>query len=212
MNSTNKISQVDNTENYQSGMWRVDIIQASTANIDAFALNIAADKAYNAASIAAAFAAAESLNLGFKLFFSFDYAGNGAWAKADVLALLAQYSHHPNCFQHAPGRPLVSTFEGPGSAADWVEIKRTTGCFFMPDWSSLGAKAAINLEVCSVPYQCRYFSFTTPSCFYVVRKSFILTYKSGWSCRWAVQLGSLAIQRKSDGLVHRCFVAAIPGR
>ena len=165
-------------------MWRVDIMQAYTAKIDAFALNIAAGKPYNAASIAAAFAAAESLNLGFKLFFSFDYAGNGAWAKADVLALLAQYSHHPNYFQHAPGRPLVSTFEGPGSAADWVEIKRTTGCFFIPDWSSLGAKAAIQLEVCCVPYRMPPLFLDTLSSFHwhVVRNNFILTRKSGWRC------------------------------
>lgn len=138
---------MDNTEQYQPGMWDVDIDQAYTANIDAFALNIAAGKSYNEGSIAAVFAAVEAQNLGFKLFFSFDYAGNGAWAKADVLGLLAQYTGHPNYFQHAPGQPLVSTFEGPGNAADWVEIKKTTGCFFIPDWSSLGAKAAIQLEV-----------------------------------------------------------------
>lgn len=131
-------------------MWNVDIIQASTAKIDAFALNIAAGKSFNSDSIAAVFAAAESLNLGFKLFFSFDYAGNGPWAKADVLALLAQYTGHPNYFHHSSGQPLVSTFEGPGSAADWVEIKKTTGCFFIPDWSSLGAKVAIALEVRSI--------------------------------------------------------------
>jgi hypothetical protein len=33
--------------------------------------------------------------------------------------------------------------EGPGSGADWIDIKTSTGCFFMPDWSSLGAKDAM---------------------------------------------------------------------
>lgn len=39
----------------------------------------------------------------------------------------------------------MSTFEGPGSADDWVTIKSETNCFFMPDWSSVGAKPAVEL-------------------------------------------------------------------
>lgn len=177
-------------------MYAVDIVQAYTAKIDAFALNIAAGKSYNEASIAAMFAAAESSNLGFKLFFSFDYAGNGAWKKADVLALLAKYAGHPNYFHHAMGQPLVSTFEGPESAADWVEIKRTTGCFLIPDWSSLGAKAAIELEVRSIlcaehfPLPLQDLPLFMSSVTFNVS---IFTKKSGRCCRWLVQLGSLAL-------------------
>jgi hypothetical protein len=39
--------------------------------------------------------------------------------------------------------PLVSTFEGPGNADDWITIKQQAPCFFIPDWSSLGARPAL---------------------------------------------------------------------
>ncbi|KAK9239186.1 glycosyl hydrolase family 71-domain-containing protein [Lipomyces kononenkoae] len=77
-----------------------------------------------------AFSAADGI--GFKLFLSFDYAGNGPWPLSDVVALLL--------------KSLVSTFESPGNASDWPTIKsQTGGFFFIPDWSSLGAKAAREL-------------------------------------------------------------------
>lgn len=120
---------------------------AATASIDAFVLNIAAGSANNADQIANAFAAANALGY-MRLFFSFDYAGNGAWAKADVIALITTYASNAAYFMHEDAAPLVSTFEGPANAADWVEIKAQTGCFFVPDWSSLGPGPAIALEVC----------------------------------------------------------------
>jgi hypothetical protein len=43
------------------------------------------------------------------------------------------------------GLPLVSTFEGPDNAEDWILIKEVRPCFFMPDWSSLGAGPASEL-------------------------------------------------------------------
>jgi hypothetical protein len=89
-----------------------------------------------------AFTAATNLGSGFKLFFSFDYAGNGPWAKADVINLINQYKSSPAYFRHGT-KPLVSTFEGPKWAPDWVSIKSQTGCYFMPSYSSLGAKDAV---------------------------------------------------------------------
>lgn len=80
--------------------------------------------------------------MGFKLFFSFDYAGNGAWDKQDVISLCTSYCNNP-AYYHTNGGPLLSTFEGPENAADWHEIKASTGCFFIPDWSSLGAQSAL---------------------------------------------------------------------
>lgn len=47
------------------------------AHIDAFALNMAWKDGTNEASVKMAFTAANTV--GFKLFFSFDYAGNGPW-------------------------------------------------------------------------------------------------------------------------------------
>lgn len=89
-----------------------------------------------------AFRAAEGL--GFKLFFSFDYAGNGPFQKSDVISYINKYAASSAYYRHN-GKPFVSTFEGPLNAADWETIKSTTDCFFVPDWSSEGAKAALAL-------------------------------------------------------------------
>lgn len=83
----------------------------------------------NPDALAAAFSAADSL--GFKIFFSFDYAGNGAWPKADMLALIQQYSAHVS-YDFYKGQAFVSTFEGPARADDCPEIKAATDCFFIP--------------------------------------------------------------------------------
>ncbi|KAJ0290318.1 hypothetical protein CBS470a_003965 [Colletotrichum nupharicola] len=97
----------------------------------------------NAASLENVFEVAS--DMGFKLIFSFDYAGGGPWPKDDVLNLLKKYATRPEYFKHSDGTPLVSTFEGPEQAADWVDIKRSFPCFFMSDWSSKGAKRAAEL-------------------------------------------------------------------
>ncbi|KAF7856273.1 hypothetical protein EAF04_009801 [Stromatinia cepivora] len=131
---------VTNSQNYTAADWSDDISLAQAAHIDAFALNIAYNDPVNSASVAAAFTAADSA--GFNLFFSFDYAGNGPWPMDQVVSYISTYSSHGAYFRHN-GQPFVSTFEGPANAADWVEIKQQTDCFFMPDWSSLGAKVAI---------------------------------------------------------------------
>ncbi|GKZ33830.1 hypothetical protein AbraIFM66950_003914 [Aspergillus brasiliensis] len=115
--------------------------EAISAHIDAFALNIANGESTTKSSVGNAFLAAQ--NTGFQLFFSFDYAGNGAWDKADVISLLNAYGGTSQTYWHHNGQPLCSTFEGPGNAADWAEIKKETNCFFVPDWSSLGAKVAM---------------------------------------------------------------------
>jgi hypothetical protein len=75
---------------------------------------------------------------GFALFFSFDYAGNGSWAEADVISLINKYKYYGGYYLYN-GAPFVSTFEGPANAKDWANIKNETGCFFVPDWSSVGA-------------------------------------------------------------------------
>ncbi|CAD6446789.1 70f8fb62-2be9-40c0-91c7-3914c6610b41 [Sclerotinia trifoliorum] len=136
---------VDNTGEFTQQKWLIEMQLAITANIDAFALNIASGRLFNDEQISNAFAAASSAD--FKLFFSFDYASEGAWDKAVVTALLQQYTSNAAYFHTTDtSQPLVSTFEGPASAADWIEIKASTGCFFIPDWSSLGANAALELE------------------------------------------------------------------
>jgi hypothetical protein len=104
---------------------------------------MARDEATTKDQLANAFAAAQAR--GFKLIFSFDYAGNGPWVKKDVIDLINAYKSSSAYFFRG-SQPVVSTFEGPDQAPDWVEIKGATGCWFIPDWSSLGAKKAVGLS------------------------------------------------------------------
>ncbi|RHZ43203.1 glycoside hydrolase family 71 protein [Aspergillus thermomutatus] len=113
---------------------------AQDAQIDAFTLNIAAGDAINAQSIQLAFEAAQSA--GFKIFFSFDYVARGPWNQHDVTELLLRYGVNEAHYWNN-GRPLASTFEGSENTEEWRNIKASTDCFFIPDWSSLGAKAAL---------------------------------------------------------------------
>ncbi|KAK4870114.1 hypothetical protein LT330_005168 [Penicillium expansum] len=68
---------VTNSENYTLSNWNSDMTMTKDAHIDAFALNMAWKDGTNEASVKMAFTAANTV--GFKLFFSFDYAGNGPW-------------------------------------------------------------------------------------------------------------------------------------
>ncbi|CAI0649773.1 unnamed protein product [Colletotrichum noveboracense] len=131
---------VGNTENYTSNDWADDMRLAKRAHIDAFALNMAHGEAVNEGALVAAFSAASAASL--QLFFSFDYAGNGPWPQDTVIDYITKYASSDTYF-HYNGKPFVSTFEGPDNADDWINIKAQTGCFFMPDWSSLGAKKAM---------------------------------------------------------------------
>ncbi|KAH6623975.1 glycoside hydrolase, partial [Chaetomium sp. MPI-SDFR-AT-0129] len=132
---------VGNTAMYSMADWEDDMADASASHIDGFVLNMARGETTNGASLANAFTAASNLGNGFKLLFSFDYAGNGLWDKADVIALVNTYAPHAAYYKRG-SQPLVSTFEGPAASADWPDIKAATGCFFMPSWSSLGAGPA----------------------------------------------------------------------
>ncbi|KAK1954649.1 hypothetical protein LY78DRAFT_686777 [Colletotrichum sublineola] len=136
---------VGNTENYAMKDFEYDISLAQQAHIDGFALNMAYGEATNVGSIDMMFDAAQTA--GFKLVFSFDYAGRGPWPQQDVIDMLNVYSDSPAYFRHSTGQPLVSTFEGPGQSEDWVYIKEQTNAFFMPSWSSLGAKRAMKKNV-----------------------------------------------------------------
>ncbi|GFF25735.1 glucan endo-1,3-alpha-glucosidase agn1 [Aspergillus udagawae] len=133
---------VTNSQNYTAADWESDMKLAKDAHIDAFAMNMAWKDSTNDPSLEMAFNAANSV--GFKLFFSFDYAGNGPWSQDTVIHMIQQYGSNGAYFQYK-GKPFVSTFEGPGNAEDWVDIKAQTGCFFIPDWSSVGAKPAAAL-------------------------------------------------------------------
>ncbi|KAI3118779.1 CAZyme family GH71 [Penicillium roqueforti] len=116
-----------NAENYTVTDWQTDIQAALDAHINAFALNMAA-----------------AYDKHFLLFFSFDYAGNGPWKAGDVAALLEQYTASTAYYLYK-GQYIVSTFEGPAHAEDWIDLKQQYNVFFVPDWSSIGAKPASQL-------------------------------------------------------------------
>ncbi|KAF2004631.1 carbohydrate-binding module family 24 protein [Amniculicola lignicola CBS 123094] len=133
---------VCNTANFTETDWRTQIGLTQTAKIDAFALNMAKDEATTKAQLPSAFTAAEALQ--FKLFFSFDYAGNGDWNKATVTGMVNQRRASAAYFKYN-SKPSVSSFGGPASGADWKNIKTAIGCYFIPGWPSLGAKTALEV-------------------------------------------------------------------
>ncbi|KAI1830399.1 CAZyme family GH71 [Penicillium roqueforti] len=130
-----------NAENYTVTDWQTDIQAALDAHINAFALNMAVDSRV-AEILPTAFQAAHDKH--FSLFFSFDYAGNGPWKAGDVAALLEQYTASTAYYLYK-GQYIVSTFEGPAHAEDWIDLKQQYNVFFVPDWSSIGAKPASQL-------------------------------------------------------------------
>lgn len=113
-----------------------------SAGIDAFALNIAYNDGINDDASPKAFKAAEST--GFKLFFSFDYAGNGAWPKQQ-----SKVGSPPTLQAHHTSTEVLSHWSlllrDQVISEVWPEIKKSTICFFIPDWSSLGAQPAVEL-------------------------------------------------------------------
>ncbi|KAK4107593.1 carbohydrate-binding module family 24 protein [Canariomyces notabilis] len=134
---------VGNTKDYSETDWQNDMQLAQEAHIDGFALNIANEASVVRPLLDKAFWVANKL--GFKLFFSFDYAGLGPFEKQTVIDLCNDYCNN-GAYYRTDGKPLLSTFEGPDQADDWHDIKAATGGLFIPDWSSKGAKAALELS------------------------------------------------------------------
>lgn len=116
--------------------WMADIKLAKQANIDAFALNIGRQDSYTDAVLFRAYEAAAAVG-DFGLFISFDYLSGGPWPMDVVIQTINKYSGHRSQFKYH-NQPLVSTFEGTDNINDWYAIKSATGCFLVPDWSSLG--------------------------------------------------------------------------
>ncbi|KAK0115705.1 hypothetical protein ONS96_014150 [Cadophora gregata f. sp. sojae] len=131
---------MSNAQNYTADTWAFEMKYAKEAGIDAFAMNIAYNEKVSLGQMSNMLQAASGQQ--FPWFFSFDYAGNGAFPKQTVIDMLKEYGPTKYYYKYN-GKPFVSTFEGPGNALDWSVIKAQTGCFFMPDWSSLGAKEAV---------------------------------------------------------------------
>jgi len=87
-----------NTGDYSPDDWASDINVARDGHIEAFALNMAWNENISGALVDMAFTEAE--NLGFKLFFSFDYAGNGLWPASEVMSMLSRPTGSSAYFRH----------------------------------------------------------------------------------------------------------------
>ena len=62
----------------------------------------------------------------------------GSWTVPQVVSLINHYKLSVAQIV-VDGKPLVSTFEGPGWAENWPLVREETGnIFFIPDWTSLG--------------------------------------------------------------------------
>ncbi|KAM0181840.1 hypothetical protein ACHAPC_003991 [Botrytis cinerea] len=133
---------VGNVPFWGVSQWTKDMTKAKQAHIDAFVLNMASTDQNLLTQVAYAFAAAKKV--GFKCLFSFDETSD--WTYDTIMGYLNQYIGN-DAYYIYKGKPLVSTFEGAGNSDAWRQIKSQTGIFFIPDWSSLGAQAAVKLGV-----------------------------------------------------------------
>ena len=112
--------------------------KAHDVGIDAFALNMGAGDTHTQNALNLAVQAANAHG-NFSLFLSFDYAAWGVWDAGVVTNLINSFATQAGKAQFRyNNKPFVSTFEGVANAADWAAIKKNTGCFFVPDWSSTG--------------------------------------------------------------------------
>lgn len=140
--------QVGLTDGQTPEEWKEEILLAREAGIDGFALNIGPSDPWTLPQLRAAYAAAEALprhsEHPFVLFLSFDMAA-GEWEVEQVAGLIREFRGSAAQCGVPRGRggevlPLVSTFEGPGWAGRWGEVRGCAGgdVFLVPDWSSLG--------------------------------------------------------------------------
>jgi glucan endo-1,3-alpha-glucosidase len=129
------------TYNQTVEQWRHDISSAAASSIDGFALNVGAQDAHTLTALRHAYEAAADWSANttpFSLFLSFDFAASDGWNIDKVANFTNTFKDEPAQFK-VDGRPLVSTFEGPGFADPWKQVREKVdgGIHFVPDWSSL---------------------------------------------------------------------------
>ncbi|KAF8302560.1 glycoside hydrolase family 71 protein [Clavulina sp. PMI_390] len=106
---------VGNTYSYAQSDWETDIQLAQSAGIDGFALNVGSLD-WESDRVADAYAAAEALNTGFKLFISLDMSSLACAATTDadpIRAYVNDYSAHPNQLWYSDNL-ILSAFDGTG--------------------------------------------------------------------------------------------------
>ena len=111
-------------------------------------MNFAGDS-YTQTQLDLAYDAAEASTTPFKLFLSIDYEANKYVSQSNpqvpffspdvVKNWILRYKSRSAQFTVEEGgqaKPVVSTFEGVDHAAEWADIKQSTGCYFVPTWTS----------------------------------------------------------------------------
>jgi glucan endo-1,3-alpha-glucosidase len=109
--------------------WYIHILTLDRIS-DALALNMGGDD-WEAAQVASAYAAAESLGTDFKLFISFDFTAMGC-DLSDLVSSVSTYANHPNQFT-VNGKPMISSYSGEclGNSG-WQSLKDQTNGYTMP--------------------------------------------------------------------------------
>jgi hypothetical protein len=108
---------------------------------------------------------------------------------SQIIQILNKYGGSSAHYKYN-GKAFVSTFEGPEAAEDWVTIKQAINCFFVPDWSSLGAKAALG--------KLNYLCISHPQNLKLKEESRAPRRRG----RWTILMGGLAVGKARHG--HVC--------
>ncbi|EAW15280.1 glycoside hydrolase family 71 protein [Aspergillus clavatus NRRL 1] len=134
--------KVANAANFTQDTWANDIKIAQEAHIDAFALNIGYGLHNYLDLLNDAFTVAHRHN--FSMFLSFDMGQDPKWPANEIIHVIDNYVTGTAYYRHRGDKPLVSTFEGGQNASLWRNVRNNTQSefFFLPDWTSLGIKAA----------------------------------------------------------------------
>ncbi|RSM00838.1 hypothetical protein CEP52_008915 [Fusarium oligoseptatum] len=110
------------TDGQSPEQWQKDISDAQAVGIDGFALNIGTDT-WTLTQLHQAYAAAEAASFG--MFLSFDQQ-TSSWDSPAVVDLINTFKDSSAQVKR-DGKPLVSTFEGPGWADQWAGVREQTG-------------------------------------------------------------------------------------
>lgn len=138
------------TSGQSQDQWQQDITEAKSAGIDGFALNIGSADSWNGEQLQLAYDTASSN--GFTLFLSFDMAAS-SWTVDQVVQLVNQYKGASSQLK-VNGKPLVSTFEGPGWADNWSSVRSATGDIFCEYIRFLFRAVSLRFETCRRATRC----------------------------------------------------------
>ncbi|PPQ69429.1 hypothetical protein CVT24_001478 [Panaeolus cyanescens] len=99
------------------------------SDLDAIALNIGRSE-WQRTQVDRAYAAAQRLGTGLKLFLSFDFTEMDCHL-AEFVDRVKRYKDHPNQFK-VNGKPMVSSYEDCLGNAGWARLKAQTDAYVMP--------------------------------------------------------------------------------